>query len=99
MGVLNGCTAKPTINWTPAFFTKDQGILVTQVADIIIPKTDTPGAADVGVPDFIDNLLKDCYDKEGQDKFIAALNAFDEGQNRHMVTRSSTCRRKTRQRT
>lgn len=79
MGVLNGCTAKPTLNWEPAFLTKDQSILVTQVADIIIPKTDTASASEVGVPEFIDTLLKNCYDKEGQDKFVAALTTFDEG--------------------
>jgi gluconate 2-dehydrogenase gamma chain len=78
MGVLKGCAAKPTIDWKPAFLTEDQGILVSQVAEVIIPKTDTPGAKDAGVPGFIDVLLKDCYSKEEQDNFLSALAAFDE---------------------
>lgn len=78
MGVLNGCTAKPNLDWKPAFLTEDQALLVAQVAEIIIPKTDTPGAKEVGVPGFIDVLLKDCYSKEEQDRFIAGLIAFDE---------------------
>ncbi len=78
MGILNGCTAKPTIDWKPVFLSSDQGILVTQVAEIIIPKTDTPGAKDVGVPGFIDNIVKDCFTKEDQDNFLNGLKAFDE---------------------
>jgi hypothetical protein len=78
MGVLKGCAAKPTIDWKPVFLSEDQGILVSQVAEIIIPKTDTPGAKDTGVPGFIDLMLKDVYSKEDQDHFLAGLKAFDE---------------------
>jgi gluconate 2-dehydrogenase gamma chain len=77
MGVLNGCTAKPTIDWKPVFLTQPQGILVSTVADIIIPKTDTPGAIDTGVPAFIDLMLKDAYSKEEQDRYLAGLEEFD----------------------
>lgn len=78
MGILKGCAAKPTIDWKPIFLTENQGILISQVADIIIPKTDTPGAKETGVPGFIDLMLKDCYAKEDQDNFINGLTAFDE---------------------
>jgi len=78
MGVLKGCAAKPTIDWKPVFLSEDQGILVTEVAEIIIPKTDTPGAKDVGVPGFIDLMLKDVYSKEDQDRYLEGLKAFDE---------------------
>jgi gluconate 2-dehydrogenase gamma chain len=78
LGILKGCSPKPSINWKPEFFTQDQGILISEVAEIIIPKTDTPGAKDVGVPGFIDQILKEVYSKEDQDNFIAGLTAFDE---------------------
>ncbi len=78
MGILKGCAAKPTINWKPVFLNENQGILISQVAEIIIPKTDTPGAKDAGVPGFIDLLVKDCYSKEDQDDFLSALTAFDD---------------------
>jgi gluconate 2-dehydrogenase gamma chain len=78
MGVLKGCKAKPTIDWKPVFLSSDQGVLVTQVAEIIIPKTDTPGAKDVGVPGFIDSMLKDVYSKKDQDEFLNGLKAFDD---------------------
>jgi hypothetical protein len=78
MGILKGCAAKPTIDWKPVFFSSDQGVLVTQVAEIIIPKTDTPGAKDVGVPGFIDQIVSECFPKEDQDKFLNGLKAFDD---------------------
>src|SRR5690606_33600173 len=78
MGVLNGCTAKPTIDWKPEFLSNDQGILISQIAEIIIPKTDTPGAKDVGVPAFIDSMLKDVYSKEEQQRYLDGLKSFDE---------------------
>jgi len=78
MGVLKGCAAKPSIDWKPVFLSQDQGILVSEVAEIIIPKTDTPGAKDTGVPGFIDLMLKDVYSKEDQDRYLEGLKAFDE---------------------
>jgi hypothetical protein len=77
-GILQGCKATPELLYTPQFFTEDQARIVTEVAEIIIPKTDTPGAKDTGVPGFIDLMLKDCYKKEDQDRFLAGLTAFDE---------------------
>lgn len=78
MGILKGCKAKPAIDWNPTFLTPEQGLLVSQVSEIIIPKTDTPGAKEAGVPGFIDQLLKEVYSKEDQDKFINALTAFSD---------------------
>lgn len=77
-GILQGCKATPELLYTPVFFTPDQARIVTEVAEIIIPKTDTPGAKDAGVPGFIDTMLKDCYKKEDQDRFLAGLTSFEE---------------------
>ena len=82
MGVLKGCAAKPTIDWKPVFLSEDQGVLVSQVAEIIIPKTDTPGAKETGVPGFIDLMLKDVYSKEDQDRFLSGIKEFDEAANK-----------------
>ncbi len=78
-GVLNGCTARPELAFTPVFLTPEQAALVAEVAEIIIPRTDTPGAKDAGVPSFIDVMVKDCYKKEDQDSFLAGLADFDKG--------------------
>jgi gluconate 2-dehydrogenase gamma chain len=84
MGVLKGCTAKPTIDWKPVFLTEEEGVIVSQVAEIIIPKTDTPGAKDVGVPSFIDLMLKDCFKEEDQKRFRDGLKEFNEGADKEL---------------
>jgi gluconate 2-dehydrogenase gamma chain len=77
-GILNGCKATPDLNYKPVFFTEEQARLVSELAEIILPKTDTPGAKELGVPNFIDKVVSQCYSKEDQDRFIVGLTAFDE---------------------
>lgn len=77
-GIMNGCTAKPSIDWKPEFLNADQASVITRLVDIIVPATDTPGAKEVGVPAFIDKMLKDVYSKEEQEKFLEGLRAFQE---------------------
>lgn len=77
MGVLKGCSAKPGIDWKPEFLTEDQASIISTVSDIIIPRTDTPGAKDAGVPAFIDQMLKDVYSPEDQKAFTDGLQAFN----------------------
>jgi gluconate 2-dehydrogenase gamma chain len=78
VGVMNGCKATPELGYQPVFFTKDQARLVSEVAEIILPKTTTPGAKDAGVPGFIDSMLKEVYQKEDQEKFLKGLAEFDD---------------------
>ena len=81
LAILQGCSAKdPAINAT-AFKAKfltgaSQMDIVTEIADIIIPKTDTSGAIDAGVPAFIDLVLADVYPKDAQERFTAGLGEF-----------------------
>lgn len=77
--VLEGCKARPELGFTPTFFNPDQAALISEVAEIIIPKTDTPGAKEAGVPGFIDLLVKDCYKKDDQDFFLKGLDEFEKG--------------------
>ena len=79
MGVLKGCKAKPAIAWKPEYLNEDQANIVSTVSEIIIPRTDTPGAKDVGVPSFIDKMLQEVYSKEDQEAFNSGLQAFNEG--------------------
>lgn len=78
MGVLKGCKAEPGVDFKPQFFSEGQAQLISQVAEIIIPKTETAGARDAGVPAFIDQILKEVYSEAQQNEFITGLEDFDE---------------------
>jgi gluconate 2-dehydrogenase gamma chain len=81
LAILQGCSAREATVTAAAFRPKfltapAQMDIVTQIADIIIPKTDTSGAIDAGVPAFIDLVLADVYSKEAQERFTAGLGEF-----------------------
>jgi hypothetical protein len=81
LAILQGCSAKePAVSaaaFTPKFLTAPSHMdIVAEIADIIIPKTDTSGARDAGVPAFIDLVLADVYPKDAQERFTAGLDKF-----------------------
>ena len=51
--------------------------LVEAIADTLLPRTDTPGAADVGVARFIDVIIGENYDDAERERFVAGLDAID----------------------
>ena len=55
----------------------EQTKLLAEVADVIIPTTDTPGAKAAGVEQFIVRVIRDCYVREEQEKFYAGLAKLD----------------------
>ncbi len=57
--------------------TESQKTLLAELADVILPTTDTPGAKAAGVEAFIVRLMRDCYVLEDQEKFYAGLAKID----------------------
>lgn len=57
--------------------TAEQAELVSTLADLLLPRTDTPGASDVGVTGFIDHLLADWYHADEREQFLAGLTEID----------------------
>jgi hypothetical protein len=52
---------------------QSQKQIVAAVAEHIIPKTDTAGAIEAGVPAFIELMLADCYHKPEHNSFLKGL--------------------------
>jgi len=55
-----------------------QNETVATIAELIIPKTDTPGAREAGVPAFIDVMLADWAGDDNRQMFKAGLSNVDE---------------------
>jgi gluconate 2-dehydrogenase gamma chain len=50
---------------------------VTAITELIIPRTDTPGAADVGVSEFIDLIVTEWYKPDERTHFLNGLADVD----------------------
>jgi hypothetical protein len=57
--------------------TPEQNELVTTIAELIIPETDTPGATSVHVNEFVDLLLAEWFDDADRARFLAGLDEID----------------------
>jgi gluconate 2-dehydrogenase gamma chain len=78
LAVFDAHAASQAPGAAPRFFSPAQSSLIAAVVDIVIPRTDTPGALDAGVPVFIDQMFKDVYTKADQQRYLTALGAFDQ---------------------
>ena len=58
------------------FFQKEQAFMVSQLSDIILPSTKTPGALDIDTPYFLDLVLKEVSLKKDQEVFIKGALEF-----------------------
>jgi hypothetical protein len=69
--------AKNASAYEPVFLTRDELLLTGVLAELIIPRTDTPGALGVGAHRTIDHLLKTCALGPEQARFKAGLARID----------------------
>ncbi|MBE9602832.1 gluconate 2-dehydrogenase subunit 3 family protein [Pedobacter sp. MC2016-24] len=77
---LDSCNS-PATNAKGELFTKAQQDTITEIADIIIPTTSSPGAKAAGVGPFISMMLKDCYPEDAQKAFTKGLEDLDKQAN------------------
>ncbi|MCP9763948.1 gluconate 2-dehydrogenase subunit 3 family protein [Lacihabitans soyangensis] len=67
----------PNNNDSSFSLTETQQKILAEIAEMIIPKTDTPGAKDVGVPAFIVMMLNDCYREPEHQSFLDGLASME----------------------
>ncbi len=76
ISIMQSCKNETVLEWTPDFFTKEQGAVLTKLVDIILPKTDTPSASEVQVHLFIDKFANEVMDKKQQDFIKLGMDSF-----------------------
>jgi len=52
--------------------------MLAELAETIIPKTETPGAKDLMAHLFVLKMVDDCAEKKDQEKYIQGMKAFEE---------------------
>ena len=73
--LLNGTRLEAKVSGPD--FTTGQLALMDEIADTIIPTTDTPGAKAAGVGAFMALIVKDCYSTDEEAKFRRGLADID----------------------
>ena len=86
--VLSGCQADHSETWTPKLLSQSQYEAVSDLAEIMLPKTDTPGAKDVFVGRFIDEMLAEFYGEKERTAFLAGLNTCLDSANKKIASLS-----------
>jgi hypothetical protein len=64
---------------------------LTAIAEMIVPRTDTPGATDAGVPAFVDLIVTEWYTDEQRTRFLDGLADVDERSHRHFTRNFVSC--------
>lgn len=82
IALLGGVTGTVGFNWYHKKYPTLDSLeslhpLLTELAETIIPATDTPGARDAQVADYIIKMVRDCTEHAAQNKFLAGLYDID----------------------
>jgi len=77
LSILASCKSENRLEWTPAFFTQEEAQTIAKLIDMILPRTDTPGALDVKSDIFIDKVIAETYDEDGQENMRKEIAAFN----------------------
>ena len=80
--VLEGCKSGGGSTAGKDFvITPEHGEMIAEIAEMILPKTSTPGAKEAKVPEFIQFMLKECYKEDQQKAFFVGLDKLNDGAN------------------
>jgi len=73
--LLQSCTSDIK-TWVPDFLSLEQGIVLTNLVDVILPKTELPSATELNVPQFIDKYINEVLEDEQQNQLKNGFNSI-----------------------
>ncbi|HEY0668232.1 MAG TPA: gluconate 2-dehydrogenase subunit 3 family protein [Sphingobacteriaceae bacterium] len=76
--LFESCTPTEKKSDSGNLLSPDQETLITEISDVIIPDTDTPGAKAAGVGPFIAMMIRECYPENIQETFVDGLAEVEE---------------------
>lgn len=76
LSLLQSCKNEPEYDWQPVYLSASNGHALKQVLDTILPATDTPGASDLNIAQFIDSYMDTVAEPERAKEFNRSADAF-----------------------
>ena len=76
--LMQSCGVERVTDYKPSYLSIERFDMVWQIAELILPKTDSPGASDAGVAPFIDLLFASYFDSEERKSWESSLETFND---------------------
>ena len=73
--ILHSCKSNVK-KFSPVFFTSNQFQFVSKIMEVIIPKTDIPGAIELKLPEFLDNYIVVVMNQNDKETILRRTNNF-----------------------
>ena len=75
VNILHSC--KSNVNkYSPVFFTNNQFQFISKIMELIIPKTDIPGAIELKLPEFLDNYILVVMNQSDRETLLRGTKYF-----------------------
>jgi hypothetical protein len=75
--ILSGCKAEPAApDYAPVFLSEEAFKNVSALIDVMLPATATPGAKELGVPQFVDLVLQTYSEDKTRQKIQSGLTSW-----------------------
>lgn len=78
MTFLQGCNVDRSPAWTGEVLSAKQLELIASLGETVLPKTDTPGAAELLLERFFDKMLAGLFAEQDRAKFLSGLTELDQ---------------------
>ncbi|QED37288.1 gluconate 2-dehydrogenase subunit 3 family protein [Antarcticibacterium arcticum] len=76
LSLLQSCKKDPKVTWEPIFLSAANGFALKQILEVILPATDTPGANELNIANFIDSYMDEVASEERRENFNRSASAF-----------------------
>lgn len=91
MELLVSCEQQANQKWKALFFTNEEAATLAAITDTICPTTKTPGANELGVPQFIDALVFRLLKKENKGFFKKGIEDINKQATQEFGNRFENC--------
>ena len=74
---LSGCSNPDKIGTAGLMFSPDDIAFLDEVGETIIPATDSPGAKETKIGEFMKTIVNDCYEEKNQQIFLEGMKKLE----------------------
>ena len=76
--LMQSCQNQKRIDWQPHFFNEEQAAQISEITEMILPRTETPGAKDLKVDMFVDLMFAKTLSPEDKEHTMKGYERFVE---------------------